>query len=112
MPPHPVTSPARIRQALLDGTEIALLDMRMESEFAHGHPLFAGSFPLGQLESLAAERLPRPGTPLVVDGTGATSARRPCGRSWSGNRAFLEWEYGLVAQLDRDGTHGFSVLLP
>jgi len=24
--------------------------------------------------------------------------------------AYLEWEYGLVAQLRRDGTHGFSVL--
>lgn len=25
-------------------------------------------------------------------------------------QAYLEWEYGLVAQLDRDGTHGFNVL--
>jgi rhodanese-related sulfurtransferase len=25
-------------------------------------------------------------------------------------RAYLEWEYGLVAQLERDGTHGFTVL--
>jgi 3-mercaptopyruvate sulfurtransferase SseA len=25
-------------------------------------------------------------------------------------QAYLEWEYGLVAQLARDGTHGFSVL--
>jgi rhodanese-related sulfurtransferase len=24
--------------------------------------------------------------------------------------AYLEWEYGLVAQLDRDGTHGFRVI--
>jgi hypothetical protein len=24
--------------------------------------------------------------------------------------AYLEWEYGLVAQLGRDGTHGFRVL--
>ncbi|ACC74315.1 rhodanese-related sulfurtransferase [Paraburkholderia phymatum] len=24
--------------------------------------------------------------------------------------AYLEWEYGLVAQLDRDGTHGFFVI--
>lgn len=27
-------------------------------------------------------------------------------------QAYLDWEYGLVAQLDRDGTHGFSVLQP
>jgi 3-mercaptopyruvate sulfurtransferase SseA len=24
--------------------------------------------------------------------------------------AYLEWEYGLVAQLKRDGTHGFFVI--
>jgi hypothetical protein len=23
---------------------------------------------------------------------------------------YLQWEYGLVAQLERDGTHGFWVL--
>jgi len=27
-------------------------------------------------------------------------------------QAYLDWEYGLVAQLDRDGTHGFTVLAP
>ncbi|ORU01593.1 glpE, partial [Klebsiella pneumoniae] len=25
-------------------------------------------------------------------------------------QAYLEWEYGLVDQLARDGTHGFRVL--
>ena len=25
-------------------------------------------------------------------------------------RAYLDWEYGLVAQLERDGTHHFTVL--
>jgi 3-mercaptopyruvate sulfurtransferase SseA len=25
-------------------------------------------------------------------------------------QAYLDWEFGLVAQLDRDGTHGFFVL--
>jgi hypothetical protein len=27
-------------------------------------------------------------------------------------RAYLDWEYGLVAQLERDDTHRFSVLGP
>src|SRR6202042_1828001 len=71
MPSHPMTGPGRIRHALLVRTEIAVLDVRMESEFARGHPLFAASLPLGQLESLAAERLPRPGVPIVVYGGGA-----------------------------------------
>jgi rhodanese-related sulfurtransferase len=26
-------------------------------------------------------------------------------------QAYLDWEYGLVAQLERDGTHGFTVLV-
>ena len=25
-------------------------------------------------------------------------------------QSYLDWEYGLVAQLDRDGTHGFRVI--
>ncbi len=25
-------------------------------------------------------------------------------------QAYLDWKYGLVAQLERDGTHGFTVL--
>ena len=25
-------------------------------------------------------------------------------------QAYLDWEHGLVAQLKRDGTHGFTVL--
>jgi rhodanese-related sulfurtransferase len=35
------------------------------------------------------------------EGTNATAATM---------QAYLDWEYGLVAQLDRDRTHGFSIL--
>jgi rhodanese-related sulfurtransferase len=71
MPPYPTTAPAGVRRALLVKKEIALLDVRRESQFAQGHPLFAASFPLGQLEALATERLPRPDVPIVVYGDGA-----------------------------------------
>ncbi|WP_035371298.1 rhodanese-like domain-containing protein [Acetobacter papayae] len=27
-------------------------------------------------------------------------------------QAYLDWEFGLVAQLERDGTHGFAVYTP
>jgi hypothetical protein len=30
----------------------------------------------------------------------------------SAMQAYLDWEFGLVAQLGRDGTHGFRVLRP
>ena len=39
--------------------------------------------------------------------------RRPyegTGINTSAMQAYLEWEYGLVAQLERDGTHGFFVI--
>jgi hypothetical protein len=32
-------------------------------------------------------------------------------RDRSETKAYIDWELGLVAQLERDGTHGFSVFL-
>jgi rhodanese-related sulfurtransferase len=78
------TTPAAVRRALLAKTEIALLDVRPESRFATGHPLFAASFPLGHLEAQAPERLPRRAVPVVVYGDeadeGADDARAAAGR--------------------------------
>jgi rhodanese-related sulfurtransferase len=74
MPPFATTAPAGVRRALLVKKEIALLDVRPESRFAQGHPLFAASFPLGQLEVLATERLPSPDVPIVIYGDGAYDA--------------------------------------
>ena len=76
MPIFPTITPAEIRSALRAGTEIALLDVRQESRFATGHPLFAASFPLGQLEAQAAERLPRRTVPIAVYGDDAAAAAR------------------------------------
>jgi rhodanese-related sulfurtransferase len=81
MPPYPTKTPAGVRRALLARSEIALLDVRSESQFARGHPLFAASFPLGQLESLATERLPRPDVPVVLYGDGAYDATDSTGGS-------------------------------
>jgi len=36
MPIYPVTAPAGVRRALLAKKEIALLDVRLESQFAQG----------------------------------------------------------------------------
>ncbi|HEX4291228.1 MAG TPA: rhodanese-like domain-containing protein, partial [Trebonia sp.] len=74
MPIFPAKTPRSVRQALLARTEIALLDVRHESRFATGHPLFAASFPLGHLEAQAVERLPRRAVPIVVYGDGADDA--------------------------------------
>ncbi|MGH3411110.1 MAG: rhodanese-like domain-containing protein, partial [Streptosporangiaceae bacterium] len=66
----PQTTPQAVRRALLDRTEIALLDVRPEARFAGGHPLFAASFPLGRLETEVFARLPRRSVPVVVYGEG------------------------------------------
>jgi rhodanese-related sulfurtransferase len=73
-PGIPAVSPASVRRALLDRTEIAILDVRPEGRFAEGHPLFAASFPLGRLEAEVFDRLPRRSVPLVVYGDGPDDA--------------------------------------
>ena len=80
MPIFPAITPRSVRQALLAKTEIALLDVRHESRYATGHPLFAAAFPLGHLEAQAAERLPRRTVPIVVYGEGAGDALAAAGR--------------------------------
>ena len=76
----PTKTPRSVRRALLARAEIALLDVRQESRFATGHPLFAASFPLGHLEAQAAERLPRRAVPIVVYGDDADHAAAAAGR--------------------------------
>lgn len=76
----PLTTPAAVRDALRQRTEIGLLDVRLEGPFAEGHPLFAASFPLGRLEAEVLGRLPRRSVPLVVYGDGGEDATVAAGR--------------------------------
>lgn len=160
---------AQLRQALLDGAELALIDVREEADFARSHPLFAANLPLSKLELDIFRRVPRLTTPITVYDGGEGLAERAVERlqSWgyedvallegglpgwqrSGGtlawidaglalehgethlatprsdryqrpyegtdnspaamQAYLDWEFGLVEQLKRDGTHGFKVL--
>ncbi|SOZ38812.1 rhodanese-related sulfurtransferase [Cupriavidus neocaledonicus] len=64
----PTFTRAQVRQALLDGTEIALIDVREEDPFAQEHPLWAANFPLSKLELEAWSRIPRRDTLIVVYG--------------------------------------------
>lgn len=66
--PSGAVSAASVRQALLAGAEIALIDVRPEGLFAEGHPLFAASLPLGRLEAEVLDRLPRRSVPVVAYG--------------------------------------------
>jgi len=61
--------PAAVRQALLERSEIALLDLREEDPYAQEHPLWAANLPLSRLELEAWDRIPRHDTVMVLFGT-------------------------------------------
>jgi rhodanese-related sulfurtransferase len=58
--------PLKIREDLIAGREIALLDVREEEPHASGHPLFAANLPLSRIELDAYRRLPRFTVPIVL----------------------------------------------
>ena len=63
---------AALRAMLLDGTELALLDVREERIFSESHLLFARSLPLSRLELRVTRLVPRRATRIVLvdDGDG------------------------------------------
>jgi rhodanese-related sulfurtransferase len=63
---------AEIRASLIDGREIALLDVREEGPFSRGHPLFAVPLPLSRIELDILDLVPRFDAPIVLydDGEG------------------------------------------
>jgi rhodanese-related sulfurtransferase len=76
----PTTPYLSVREQLLAGREIALLDVREEDPFAQAHPLWAANLPLGRIELDAWTRIPRRDTAVVLydDGEGLAeeAARR------------------------------------
>lgn len=68
---------AQLRQALLDGAELALIDVREEADFARSHPLFAANLPLSKMELDVFRRVPRLTTPITVYDGGEGLAERP-----------------------------------
>lgn len=77
----------------LTGAEVALLTGGTQAWKDAGLPLETGE------ATLAAPRIDRYRRPY--EGTDAPRAAM---------QAYLDWEYGLVGQLDRDGTHFFTVI--
>ena len=66
LPVFPRRSYQQVREQLLAGREIALLDVREEDPHAQAHPLFAANLPLGRIELDAYTRLPRRDVPIVT----------------------------------------------
>jgi rhodanese-related sulfurtransferase len=76
----PLRTTQQVREQLLAGREIALLDVREEDPHAQAHPLFAANFPLGRVELDAYTKLPRRDVPVVLldggEGLAAVAADR------------------------------------
>ena len=70
-------TPAALRERLLAGGELALLDVREQGVHTRGHPFFACSLPISRLEVMADDLLPRKTAPLALldDGDGDLAAR-------------------------------------
>lgn len=84
---------AELKRALNDGGEIALLDLREEVDYMPRHLLFASCAPLGRLEIIVDDLVPRRGTRAVLMDAGegyAEEARRKLGA----------WGYTDVRVLD------------
>src|SRR6476659_4061623 len=62
----PRVSAQALRAMLLDGEELALLDVREERIFSQNHLLFARSVPLSRLELRMARLVPRKATRIVL----------------------------------------------
>ncbi len=77
MTPYGTVSPQAVKAMLRDGAELALVDVREQGVYFHGHLLFACCIPLSHLELRVADLIPRRTTRVVLcDGEDEGAARR------------------------------------
>ncbi len=101
-------SPAALRAMLLDGGELALVDLREELDFSKNHLLWARSVPLSRLELRFARLVPRRTTRIVLcdDNDGLIARAAPIlVRAGYTDISYLD---GGVAGWDRAGFVLFS----
>ena len=65
-----------LRQRLLDGGEIALVDVREQGVYCQGHILLAVSIPLSRLELMVRDLVPRAAARVVLCDSADGLARR------------------------------------
>jgi len=61
-----LAGPAEIREMLVGGDEVAILDLREEEIYSRSHPLFAANLPLSRLELEILDRVPRRDCPIIL----------------------------------------------
>jgi len=97
----PTITPAALQDALHDGGEIALLDVREDGEFGEGHLLFATPLPYSRLELDIAALVPRRTVRIVLCDDGA------CGIASRAAARLTALGYTDLAVLD-GGTRGWQ----
>ena len=74
-----------LKARLKSGAELALVDVREETDFYTGHLLFAANLPLSRLEQLLDDLIPRRAAPIVVCDAGGGLAERAAQKlAWLG----------------------------
>ena len=69
-----------LRERILGGSELALIDVREARTCAEGHILYAANLPLARLDRLAARALPRRSVPIVLCDAGEGRAEQAADR--------------------------------
>ena len=67
----PAISPADLKALIIDGGELAVIDVREEGAFGNSHLLFAVCVPLSHLEMRIDAMVPRRTVPMVITATAA-----------------------------------------
>ncbi len=88
--------PEALREAILAGSELAILDLRELGVFGDGHLLFAVNLPLSHLEARIDDFVPRKTTPIVLCSEGETDAHL----TDLGAIRLADWGYADVAVLE------------
>ena len=103
-------APLDLKNLLLDGGELALIDVREQGAFSEAHLLFAVCVPLSRLELLIGGLVPRPATRIVlVDGPGGEGfAERAAGRLAELGYSRLQLLHGGVEAWRAEGLELFS----
>lgn len=99
--------------AALTGKPVQLLAGGTAAWVAAGLPSVRGEGRFATGESAGGTASAGPGPACGLASPRIDRYRRPyegTDNATAAMNAYLEWEYGLVAQLERDGTHGFTVL--
>ncbi|MBT3765796.1 MAG: thiosulfate sulfurtransferase, partial [Rhodospirillales bacterium] len=76
-----------LRAKIVDGSELALLDVREEGIFAQSHLLYARPMPMSQLEMRIFDLVPRKSVPVILcdagEGLAARAAEKLAGYGYS-----------------------------